>query len=129
MTLYHYNRFMDAVDDHFNSLSGEQHSELKNELTALCPFIERTKDLADCLHWLPDQGSVHYVYQILYFFYLFGDDANTIFDEDDLRIFYTHLAYNAHLAPNSFRRVSECLRKLLLDYKEFDADDTDYESE
>ena len=128
-TLYHYNRFMDAVDDNFNSMSREQHSELKNELTTPCPFIERTMDLSDCLHWLPDQGSVRYVYQILYFFYLYGYDENIIFDEDDLRIFYIYLAYNSHFGPNSFRRVSKYLRMILLDYKEFDADETDYESE
>lgn len=127
VVLHNYNRFMDEVDDFFYRNDLNLHL-LDEELMIHCPMVRLTKNLADCLHWLPDQGSPQYVNLILYYFYRYGDEDN-VFSEDDLRIFYTHLAYNAHFWRNIYGRPSEALRKVLLDYKPFDQDDTDYESE
>lgn len=125
--IHTYNRFMDEVDAFFHR-NDLNLLDLNLELMTYCPMIDLTKDLSDCLSWIPNQGSPQYVNLTLYYFYKYGDNDN-VFSEDVLRIFYTHLAYNAHFQRNLYGRLSEALRKVLLDYRPFDQDDTDYESE
>lgn len=125
---YLYNRFMDNVDEHFQRTDSFTMGQLYEELKSHCPMIDNTKDLGECLYWIPNQGSMEYVNLILYFFHRYGDEE-IIFSEDDMRIFYTHLATHAQNHRLVYGRLAETMRKLLVEYKTFDTDDTDYESE
>ena len=124
-----YNTFMNYVDAHIEGYFGPNRSYLEDVLIQHCPMLHIHKDLSECLYELPEQGTRNYVDWVLYYFYLYGDNPDVSFDEDSIRIFYTHLAVHAGFLPSIYGRLSEELRKFLLEYREVDPDDTDYESE
>ena len=120
---------MNYVDAHIEGYFGPNRSYLEDVLIQHCPMLHIHKDLSECLYELPEQGTRNYVDWVLYYFYLYGDNPDVSFDEDSIRIFYTHLAVHASSLPAIYGRLTEELRKFLLEYREVDPDETDYESE